>query len=101
MRPWCARLENISGRDVAYTNAAAPQGHPATTHRRLRHPRVIIDHVTDEPTPEQREQLARSVPMRGVLGDRDRIDVVAALRRLADIEKATRRHPSNRHRPAE
>jgi hypothetical protein len=34
--------------------------------------------------------------MFGVLGDRHRIDVVAALRRLADIDKATRRHPSAR-----
>jgi hypothetical protein len=32
--------------------------------------------------------------MAPVLGDRDRLDVVAALRRLADIEKAKRRHPS-------
>jgi hypothetical protein len=33
-----------------------------------------------------------------VLGDRDRLDVVTALRRLAEIDKATRRHPST-HRP--
>ncbi|HUS43595.1 MAG TPA: hypothetical protein VMY16_13100 [Ilumatobacteraceae bacterium] len=44
--------------------------------------------------PEELEQLARSVAMSGVLGDRDRIDVVTALRRLAEIDKATRRHPS-------
>ena len=56
--------------------------------------------MTDEPTPEDLEQLARSVAMSGVLGDRDRIDVVAALRRLADIEKATKRQPSNRARSA-
>ena len=59
----------------------------------------MIDRVIDEPTPEELEQLARSVAMSGALGDRDRLDVVAALRRLADIEKATRRHPSNRRRP--
>lgn len=50
--------------------------------------------MTDEPTPEDLEQLARSVAMSGVLGDRDRLDVVVALRRLAEIDKATRRHPS-------
>jgi hypothetical protein len=32
--------------------------------------------------------------MSGVLGDRDPLDVVAALRRLADIDQAKRRHPS-------
>jgi endonuclease-8 len=32
--------------------------------------------------------------MSGVLGDRDRLEVVATLRRLAEVEKATRRHPS-------
>jgi hypothetical protein len=51
-----------------------------------------------EQTPEHLEQLARSVAMSGVLGDRDRLDVVIALRRLAEIEEATRRHPSNRER---
>jgi hypothetical protein len=30
------------------------------------------DPVTDDPTPEELEQLARSVAMSGVLGDRDR-----------------------------
>ena len=59
----------------------------------LRHDR----RVTDKPTPEDLEQLARSVAMSGVLGDRDRIGVVAALRRLAEIDKAVRRHPSNGH----
>jgi hypothetical protein len=54
----------------------------------------MIDEVTDEPTPEELEQLERSVAMCGVLGDRDRLDVVAALRRLADIDKSVRRHPS-------
>ena len=54
----------------------------------------MIDRVTDDPTPEDLEQLARSVAMSGVLGDRDRLDVVAALRRLSEIDKATRRHPS-------
>jgi hypothetical protein len=55
----------------------------------------MIDEVTDEPTPEQLEQLARSIAMSGNLGDRDRRDVIDALRRLAEIDKATRRHPSN------
>ena len=59
----------------------------------------MIDRVTDEPTPEELEQLARSVAMSGVLGDRDRLDVVAALRRLADIEKAVKSHASNWRRP--
>jgi hypothetical protein len=36
--------------------------------------------------------------MSGVLGDRDRLDVVAALRRLADIDKAKRLHPSKGRR---
>ena len=55
----------------------------------------MIDNVTDEPTPEELEQIARSVAMSGALGDRDRIDIVTALRRLAELDKATRRHPSN------
>jgi hypothetical protein len=50
--------------------------------------------VTDNPTPEDLEQLARSVAMSGVLGERDRLEVVIALRRLAEIEKTKRRHPS-------
>jgi len=50
--------------------------------------------VTVDPTPEDLEQLARSVAMSGVLGDRDRLDVVLALRRLAEIDKSKRRHPS-------
>ena len=54
----------------------------------------MIDNVTDDPTAEDLEQLARSVAMSGVLGDRDRLDVVVALRRLAEIDKAKRRHPS-------
>jgi hypothetical protein len=58
----------------------------------------MIDEVTDDPTPEDLEQLARSVAMSGALGDRDRLDVVAALRRLAEIDKAVRHHPSNRRR---
>ena len=49
--------------------------------------------MTNDPTPGDLEQLGRFVAMSGVLGDRDRLDVVAALRRLADIDKATRRHP--------
>jgi hypothetical protein len=55
----------------------------------------MIERVTDEPTAEELEQLARSVAMCGVLGDRDRLDVVAAWRRLADIDKSASRHPSN------
>jgi hypothetical protein len=39
--------------------------------------------------------------MSGHLGDRDRRDVIDALRRLAEIDKAARRHPSNGHRPSE
>ena len=52
--------------------------------------------MADKQTPEDLEQLARSVAMSGALGDRDRLDVVIALRRLAEIDKATRRHPANR-----
>jgi hypothetical protein len=55
----------------------------------------MIDRVTDEPSPEDLEQLARSVAMAGALGDCDRLDVAAALRRLADIDKSTPRYPSN------
>ena len=54
----------------------------------------MLDRVTDDPTREDLEQLARSVAMSGVLGDRDRLDVVTALRRLADIDKSKRRHPA-------
>jgi hypothetical protein len=61
---------------------------------RVSHPSVRLGEVTDDPTPEDLEQLARSVAMSGVLGDRDRIEVVAALRRIAEIDKAKRRHPS-------
>jgi hypothetical protein len=61
----------------------------------------MIDVVTNDPTPEDFEHLARSIAMSGALGDRDRLDVVTALRRLADIDKAVKRHPSNgrRHTP--
>jgi hypothetical protein len=55
--------------------------------------------VTDNPTPEDLERLARSVAVSGVLGDGDRLEVVVALRRLADIDKATRLHPSSGRRP--
>lgn len=34
--------------------------------------------------------------MSGVLSDRDRVDVVAVLRRLVDIDKAKIRHPAHR-----
>ena len=53
--------------------------------------------MADDQTPEDLEQLARSVAMSGVLGDRDRLDVVAALRRLAELEKALK---SRRFEPA-
>ena len=69
---------------------------PTPTEAKCDTPFVKLDRVTDEPTPEELEQLARSVAMSGVLGDRDRPDVVAALRRPTDTEKATKRHPSNR-----
>ncbi|MGI9576656.1 MAG: hypothetical protein ACR2OH_00465 [Microthrixaceae bacterium] len=46
--------------------------------------------------PEELEQLARSVAMAPVLGDRDRQAVIDALRRLAEVERAKRRHPSRR-----
>lgn len=49
-------------------------------------PLVTLDQVT-EPTPEDLEHLARSVAMSGVLGGRDRLDVVVALRRLAETEQ--------------
>jgi hypothetical protein len=56
----------------------------------------MIDEVTDDdPTPEQLERLARSIAMSGNLGDRDRRDVIDALRRLAEIDKATRRQPTS------
>jgi hypothetical protein len=45
-------------------------------------PLVIIDRLSNEPTPEHLKDLARSVAMSGVLGDRDRLEVVVALRRL-------------------
>jgi hypothetical protein len=45
----------------------------------------------DEPTPED---LARPVAMSGVLRDRDRLAVVAALRRRDDIDEAVNRHPA-------
>lgn len=41
----------------------------------------------DEPTAEELEQLARSIVMSGVLGDRDRQTVAEALRRLARLER--------------
>lgn len=50
--------------------------------------------MTDKPTPEDLEQLARSVAMSAQLGDRDRQEIIDALRRLAMIEAAKRRHPS-------
>jgi hypothetical protein len=54
----------------------------------------MIDCATDDPTPEGLEQLALSVAMPGVLDDRDRLDVVTALRRIAEIDATKRRHPS-------
>ncbi len=62
----------------------------------LQHPSVTIDQVTDddEPTAGDLEKLTRSGAITGVLGDRDRLDVVATLRRLAEIDEAKQRHPS-------
>ncbi len=88
--------EGISDR----TELEAPPRPPFSAEVTPSHPCVIIDRVTDEQTPEELEQLARSVAMSYVLGDRDRRDVVIALRRLAAIEKATARHPSNRQQRA-
>lgn len=65
--------------------------------RRPSHPDVIIATVTDEPTPEALEQLARSVAMSGRLGDRDRQDIIDALRKMSAVEAAKRRHPSGRY----
>ena len=53
----------------------------------------MLGTVTDA-TPEELEQLARSVAMSAHLGDRDRQDVFDALRRLAKFDKEKRRHPS-------
>jgi hypothetical protein len=39
----------------------------------------------DTPTPEECEQLARSIAMSGSLGDRDRMRVMELLRRLARL----------------
>jgi hypothetical protein len=44
--------------------------------------------------PEELEQLARFLAMAPVLGQRDRQAVINALRRLAEIDKAKRRHPA-------
>ena len=76
-----------SGRKFSRLQAASPL-HPHLSRGNT------LDRVTDEPTPEDLDQLARSVAMSGVLGDRDRLDVVVALRRLAEIDKTKRRHPS-------
>jgi hypothetical protein len=40
-------------------------------------PRVTLDRVTDEPSPRDLKQLARSVAMSGVLRDRDRLELQA------------------------
>ena len=50
----------------------------------------MIDCVTDDPTPEEVEQprpLLRDVRR---VGDRDRLNVVTALRRLVEIDAAKR-----------
>jgi hypothetical protein len=47
---------------------------------------VILAEVTDEPTPEDLEQLAGWIAMPGNLGDRDPRRVIDALRRLAAID---------------
>jgi hypothetical protein len=59
----------------------------------------MIDVVTNDPRPEDLEQLARLVAMSGALGNRDRLDVVVALRQLADLKQAVKRHPSTGNGP--
>jgi hypothetical protein len=61
--------------------------------------RVTLDRVTDEPSIQDLEQLARSVAMSGVLGDRDRLDVVVALRRLGRPPQHVRSLHVQRLRP--
>lgn len=55
----------------------------------------MIDNGTADPP-----RTARAARHVGVLGDRDRLDVVPALRRLADIDTAQRRHPWDGRRPS-
>ncbi len=45
-----------------------------------------------DPTPEDLEQLARSVAMSTSLGEADRLAVIEALRELADAKS---RHPAS------
>lgn len=70
-------------------NALITTAHPAGCHT----PTSSSTDVTDV-DPEQLEQVARSLAMAPVLGERDRHAVIDALRRLAVIERAKRRHPS-------
>lgn len=57
----------------------------------VRHPVAKLTGVIDdELTPEILEQLARSVLMSGVLGDRDRHLVADALRQLASMRSVDR-----------
>ncbi len=42
----------------------------------------MIESVTDEPSPEELQQLGRSVTLSGVLGDRDRLHAVVPLPQL-------------------
>ena len=51
----------------------------------------------DNPSPEELEQLARSLAMSGSFGERNRQVVAEALRRLAEIERAGRQDPSGRN----
>ena len=63
---------------------------PTVTPSRHHHP------VDDDPTPEDLEQSAWSLAMSGSLGEHNRQVAAEALRRLAEIERAKRRHPSVR-----
>jgi hypothetical protein len=58
-----------------------------------RQPNVTLHRVTDV-DPEELEHIARSFAMAPVLDERDRQAVIDALRRLAAIERAKRRHPA-------
>jgi hypothetical protein len=63
--------------------------------------------AADEPTPEQLEQLARSVAMSPHLSRSDQHAIVTSLRMLAALQRAQNRHPAaiseerRRHRSAE
>lgn len=76
---------------VAIGTASRDRRWPETVTPRRHHHRV-----DNEPTPEDLEQLARSLAMSGSLGEHNRQVAAEALRRLAEIERAMRRHPSGR-----